>query len=605
MLKKYLFLLIIVLVSKSITFGQQQKPDSSAAHSNDTARVPATAPVIANPASAAIDVPVATHAPVSKPAPVPTPIVASNTDQNDYNKYKLPLVSAGIGVMTFFGDIGMFNSKVNQMGMSNSGVSLNVEQRFKDAFGASLNLQKGVLTEFDNRANRHLNFQSQILQGNLALNFHFDNGFIISKNSRFSPFFTIGLGYMNFDTKGDLRDKNGTLYHYWPDGTIHAVNFDPENPNKGYDTCLVRDYKFDTELDSLHLYKHHSITIPIGGGLNFKFSDKLEVNVTSVYYFTKTDAIDNIVYQKTNNFKLFSKHNDGYLYTFATIQYNIGGKSGNWFGNQKYKDVDFKKLDKIDSDSDGVADIIDKCPHTPKGVKVDKDGCPLDSDHDGIPDYLDKEPNSPAGSIVDENGVAMTPQMIEAKFTNDSLIMSGDLVLNKDTSVTLTKSIVNDSTIKNQYLSYYKSLSNINYSNDNSSISKVQIIIIGNSLNPNQPQTNKTNVVSDTSHKIIPTAVISDIKSSIGGVIYKVQIGSVAGADSKDYFKKTYNITDEITVEQYQGYYKYIVGSFFTYNAARQYANSIRARTGINAFVISYKDNARIPVSDAKAVTGQ
>ena len=594
MRKKYLLLLTIVLFSKAITFGQQQKPDSTGNAVHPTENVPVSSPAVS-----------ATSHP-STQATATTVSATVNTE--GYNKYKLPLVSAGVGVMTFFGDIGMFNSKISQMGMSNSGLSLNVEQRFMNAFGASLNIQKGVLTEFDNRPNRHLNFQSQILQGNIAFNFHFDNGFMISKNSRFSPFFTIGFGYLNFDTKGDLRDKNGTLYHYWPDGTIHSEDFDSEHPNKGYDTFLVRDYKFDTELDSLHLYKHHSITIPIGGGINFKFSDKLEVNISSVYYFTKTDAIDNLVYQKTNNFKLFSKHNDGYLYTFATIQYNIGGKSGNWFGNQKYKDVDFKKLDKIDSDSDGVADIIDKCPHTPKGVKVDKDGCPLDSDHDGVPDYLDKEPNSPAGSIVDENGVAMTPQMIEAKFTNDSLIMSGDLVLNKDTSAraTLTKSIVNDSTLKSQYLSYYKSLSNINYSSDNSaSLSKVQIIIIGNNLNPNQSQTNKTNIVADTSHKIIPTAVISDIKSSIGGVIYKVQIGSVASADSKDYFRKTYNITDEITVEQYQGYYKYIVGSFFTYNAARQYANSIRVRTGINAFVISYKDNARIPVSDAKAITGQ
>ncbi len=38
----------------------------------------------------------------------------------------------------------------------------------------------------------------------------------------------------------------------------------------------------------------------------------------------------------------------------------------------------------LDSDNDGVPDNLDKCPGTPAGVAVDKDGCPLDSDNDGV-----------------------------------------------------------------------------------------------------------------------------------------------------------------------------------------------------------------------------
>ena len=51
----------------------------------------------------------------------------------------------------------------------------------------------------------------------------------------------------------------------------------------------------------------------------------------------------------------------------------------------------------VDSDRiDGVPqDSRDKCPGTPAGVAVDKDGCPLDSDKDGVPDYLDKCPGTP------------------------------------------------------------------------------------------------------------------------------------------------------------------------------------------------------------------
>ena len=58
----------------------------------------------------------------------------------------------------------------------------------------------------------------------------------------------------------------------------------------------------------------------------------------------------------------------------------------------------------VDSDHDGVPDYRDKCPGTPRDVEVDKDGCPVDSDHDGVPDYRDKCPNTPSGVQVDKNG---------------------------------------------------------------------------------------------------------------------------------------------------------------------------------------------------------
>jgi OOP family OmpA-OmpF porin len=57
-----------------------------------------------------------------------------------------------------------------------------------------------------------------------------------------------------------------------------------------------------------------------------------------------------------------------------------------------------------DDDGDGVANHLDKCPDTPKGVEVDAAGCPIDSDGDGVPDYLDKCPNTPAGVTVDVRG---------------------------------------------------------------------------------------------------------------------------------------------------------------------------------------------------------
>jgi OOP family OmpA-OmpF porin len=58
----------------------------------------------------------------------------------------------------------------------------------------------------------------------------------------------------------------------------------------------------------------------------------------------------------------------------------------------------------LDSDGDGVVDGLDKCPGTPAGRKVNAEGCELDSDGDGVVDGLDKCPGTPAGRKVDANG---------------------------------------------------------------------------------------------------------------------------------------------------------------------------------------------------------
>ena len=48
--------------------------------------------------------------------------------------------------------------------------------------------------------------------------------------------------------------------------------------------------------------------------------------------------------------------------------------------------------------------VVPKCPDTPPGCIVDKDGCPIDSDKDGVCDGLDKCPDTPEGAKVDKDG---------------------------------------------------------------------------------------------------------------------------------------------------------------------------------------------------------
>ena len=58
---------------------------------------------------------------------------------------------------------------------------------------------------------------------------------------------------------------------------------------------------------------------------------------------------------------------------------NIGKGMGDFVARvflEKYQAPPPPKPD-LDSDGDGVLDSRDKCPDTPKGIKVDKDGCPI------------------------------------------------------------------------------------------------------------------------------------------------------------------------------------------------------------------------------------
>jgi len=68
---------------------------------------------------------------------------------------------------------------------------------------------------------------------------------------------------------------------------------------------------------------------------------------------------------------------------------------------------------------------------------------------------------------------------------------------------------------------------------------------------------------------------------------------------------KTYKITEDIFVSPYKGTYKYSVGTFTNYDDARDHANELKAKFGINSFVIAYKNGLRVPDSNMAQVKKQ
>ncbi len=121
----------------------------------------------------------------------------------------------------------------------------------------------------------------------------------------------------------------------------------------------------DINLKSDNVAKKMDFGAPTyGGGLNIKLGPVLSLNVQETFSYSNSDTRDGIKAGGSN---------ETYLFHTVGLNFNLGKKK--------------------DTDKDGVADRLDKCPNTPSGVSVDKNGCPLDRDGDGVADYIDACPD--------------------------------------------------------------------------------------------------------------------------------------------------------------------------------------------------------------------
>lgn len=326
--------------------------------------------------------------------------------QTDAPAKELPMISAGVGICGFKGDVG------KESGFQTSlrpGFYFGAEQRFGNFAGVGLNLVSGSLGSADRSQTINRNFRSSLLQAGLNGIFYFDNDAIIKRSSQVAPWISAGLSWTKFDPYGDLTDANGQKYYYWTDGSIRDL---PETAaNEPFSVMLHRDYSYETQLkDSLKNYTRSTFSVPLGAGLRFKFGGNFSADIGFRYTITFSDYLDNVA----------DGGNDSWMFFSAGLNYKFT-RNDKRSDNSRYKDVDFTSIDNQDYDADGVPDKNDECQGTPKNVKVDSKGCPLDGDMDGVPDYRDLEANTPKGVTVDENGMSLEAGEVK-DINRDSLI---------------------------------------------------------------------------------------------------------------------------------------------------------------------------------------
>ena len=313
-------------------------------------------------------------------------------------------IGTGPQINSFFGDIG--SSSVGKI-FTNSRpcLSLDIEKRFGNLLVLQVLFVKGKLSENirSNVVTENLNFESSFTK--LSTNLILNSDHYLNIKSNIYPYISIGAGLFNFDSYTDLLDADNRSYNYWSDGTIRDLTESDTNSSNA--SMLYRDYDYETPLenDSIN-YNSFSLLAPISVGVKWKINPYLQGRVYGAYNHLFTDWIDNIS----------SGNNDYYLSLGFTMNYVIHKLH---FEKKEKIDLDIEAFNNSDEDNDGIIDIIDECPHTPKSIKVDLMGCPIDTDKDGVPDHIDKEPNSKNFKYVDEFGKGITDSLLFNRSLNE------------------------------------------------------------------------------------------------------------------------------------------------------------------------------------------
>ena len=333
----------------------------------------------------------------------------SDTAKKAMMKSLLPSIGVGAGIISYLGDVN-HNSLTNPL-VSNYGYHLRASALLRPSIGLYFDFILGRITTNEKTTTHNRNFRTDIFSGSLNATYNFSN--VLKISHVVNPYLSLGVGFIEFNTKGDLMDENGNVYNYWPDGSVRSIAED--DPLSDDAVILHRDLQYETDLREANLdgfgnYSEIALTVPVGLGINFRLSKRMNVKFGTTFSWTTTDLIDNISKNGENERK-GNAMNDMFIFTSLSVHYDFFIKKPEREPSI-YDEIDFSTYDKDDDDQDGVINFHDLCPETPEEVTIDETGCPLDQDGDGVPDYLDEEPGTEPGMAVNEKGVTITDEMI-------------------------------------------------------------------------------------------------------------------------------------------------------------------------------------------------
>ena len=256
-----------------------------------------------------------------------------------------------------------------------------------------------------------------------------------------------GFGVMTYSTLYNALDANNQPYDYQQIVNQFGLNGFTYSNRKAIKSALknMMDGTFETlgqrdpSQPTIFGGTPFRPVLVLGGGIEFKLSDKFNIALEDKVSITKTDLIDGQEWQETGTpaVRALTRDYDSYNFLSVGLNYNIGKRSVEplWWINPldyAYSEINAPRHMKLpkpvldDADGDGVTDQFDHEPNTPAGCPVDTHGVSRDTDGDGVPDCKDKELITPTQcQPVDADGVGKCPDPACCKEINARLDSGG------------------------------------------------------------------------------------------------------------------------------------------------------------------------------------
>jgi hypothetical protein len=234
-----------------------------------------------------------------------------------------------------------------------------------------------------------------------------------------------GLGALGYKTRMNSLDGNFSDYKF------SDIVKDPTASKKTIRKALQSqmDKTYESAADNGgggHILDNKTLDFApsIGAGIQYKLNKQFNIQVEDRYTFPADRYLDGSPFGKPlGETVAIGRAQESINYFSVGVCYNLKTKKKSveplyWINplDHAYSELSYPRHMILpnpvlpDEDGDGVTDQFDKCPRTPKGVKVGVDGCPLDTDGDGVPDYKDKELITPTiCQPVDADGIGKCP----------------------------------------------------------------------------------------------------------------------------------------------------------------------------------------------------
>ncbi len=232
--------------------------------------------------------------------------------QQDYYRWR---VGVSAGYLHYYGDLNQrFFAPTPQLRndpLDYLTYGASVEYSLGPAWSARLSYTRGAFTANDRAINwdgalrtdatnfgRALNARTEIRDAAFMFTYYFDNDQLLSRRAFLSPYFSFGVGVTDFEVFGDLFYGPGQdqRYFYWTDNTIRDRPQDA--PDAAQAVEVSQNGQFETNLTQLRTedeaYSTRVLHIPVGVGLKFRLSSRVNLNLDLTARYAFTDYLDDV-----------------------------------------------------------------------------------------------------------------------------------------------------------------------------------------------------------------------------------------------------------------------------------------------------------------------